>query len=238
VLADEVLAVGDSAFRQVCEQRIRAVARTGQTVLFVSHDMNAIRRCCTRAIWLDRGRIRQTGPVDDVVDAYTSELLAGRLLAPASADGIAASCRLVDLRLLDAERAQIGALQICEPSYVDCVVRLEAAGLAATVQIELWQGKLHVLTSASPPLVSAARPRTIRAGMRIPPDFLNEGGYQARCRVFATPLAEPGAPPQLVGEEKLDFSVINAQVARSVWADWPWGRPGAISPRLSWVATA
>lgn len=70
LLVDEVLAVGDLEFQKKCMGKMHEVARHGRTVLFVSHSMGAIRRLCTRAIWLDGGRVRRMGPVDECVDAY------------------------------------------------------------------------------------------------------------------------------------------------------------------------
>ena len=72
LLADEVLAIGDSEFRRACEARVKAAGASGESVLFVSHDMSAIRRICTRVIWIDRGRIVRDGAADEVVHAYTT----------------------------------------------------------------------------------------------------------------------------------------------------------------------
>jgi lipopolysaccharide transport system ATP-binding protein len=233
ILADEVLTVGDADFRHACEERIRAVGQSGESVLFVSHDMNAIRRCCTRVVWLDGGRIRQIGPTEDVVRAYTSELLSGRM-QPMSPDSVGAGCSIIDLRLLDAEREQIGALQITEPTYIDCVFRIETSGLRIVVHFELWQHKFHVLTATSPTAVTARQPTTFRAGIRIPADFLNDTPYTARCKLLLQNDAASSEEPVVLAEESLDVLVMNAQPERSVWTDWRWGRPGVISPRLSW----
>jgi lipopolysaccharide transport system ATP-binding protein len=235
ILADEVLAVGDSQFRRVCEERVRAAGDSGESVLFVSHDMNAIRRICTRVVWIDRGKIIQAGPTEEVVRAYTTELLAGVLLPPVVRDGPGASCRLLDFRLLDADHAQIGALQITEPAYLDCLFRLTAPDVAVTIEIGMWQGAQHVLTSTSQAGISAREPTTFRAGLAIPADLLNEAEYQARCRLYVTSASEPGAVPVLAAEERLDVSVMNPHPARSVWAGWAWGRHGVISPRLPWT---
>jgi lipopolysaccharide transport system ATP-binding protein len=70
LLIDEVLAVGDQSFRDRCGERLESFLGSGGTLVVVSHDMDAVRRLCTRAIWLDRGTLRMDGPVDAVVDAY------------------------------------------------------------------------------------------------------------------------------------------------------------------------
>ncbi len=58
LIVDEVLAVGDAEFQKKCLGKMKQVAVGGRTVLFVSHNMNAVQALCDRAIWLDKGRIR------------------------------------------------------------------------------------------------------------------------------------------------------------------------------------
>jgi len=70
LLVDEVLAVGDMGFQQKCLGKMGSVAASGRTILFVSHQMNQIRRLCTRAVWLDRGQIREDGLPSQVVSEY------------------------------------------------------------------------------------------------------------------------------------------------------------------------
>jgi len=70
LLIDEVLAVGDVAFQQKCMGKMSEVADSGRTILFVSHNMGAIKGLCSRAIWLDGGELRADGDVDDVVEEY------------------------------------------------------------------------------------------------------------------------------------------------------------------------
>src|SRR5580765_6379662 len=62
VLVDEVLAVGDAAFRRRALESLRRVVADGKTVLFISHDMWNVRRLCDRIIWMDDGRVRAYGP--------------------------------------------------------------------------------------------------------------------------------------------------------------------------------
>jgi lipopolysaccharide transport system ATP-binding protein len=75
LLVDEVLAVGDLAFQKKCLGKMEEVTRGGRTILFVSHNMGAIRRLCQSAIWLDDGRIVENGAVDEVVRDYEENQL-------------------------------------------------------------------------------------------------------------------------------------------------------------------
>ena len=70
LMVDEVLAVGDIAFQKKCLGKMGDVARGGRTVLFVSHNMGAIRSLCSSAIWLDNGQIVKNGNADEVVRDY------------------------------------------------------------------------------------------------------------------------------------------------------------------------
>ena len=70
LVVDEVLAVGDVEFQKKCIGKMQNVVRQGRTVLFVSHNMAAVKSLCDRAILLDRGRVVADGPVDPVVNQY------------------------------------------------------------------------------------------------------------------------------------------------------------------------
>jgi len=70
LLVDEVLAVGDMAFQKKCLGKMGEVASGGRTIVFVSHQLNQIRRLCEKAIWLDQGKIFQIGPTPEVAGAY------------------------------------------------------------------------------------------------------------------------------------------------------------------------
>ena len=70
LLVDEVLAVGDLEFQKKCLGKMDQVTRTGRTIVFVSHQMNQIRRLCKSCIWIDGGTIKLAGPMLDVVSSY------------------------------------------------------------------------------------------------------------------------------------------------------------------------
>ena len=70
LILDEVLAVGDEAFRQKCRERMEKYRDHGTTTLLVTHDSNTVETLCTRAVWLDHGKIKAIGPSKEVVDLY------------------------------------------------------------------------------------------------------------------------------------------------------------------------
>ena len=70
LVIDEVLAVGDVAFQRKCLGKMGDLSHSGRTVLFVSHNMQAVRSLCSQAIWLEQGQIKAVGRSADVVETY------------------------------------------------------------------------------------------------------------------------------------------------------------------------
>lgn len=72
LLVDEVLAVGDLEFQKKCLGKMQEVSRSGRTIVFVSHQMNQVRRLCDRVLWFDAGQIKDSGPTSSIVAEYES----------------------------------------------------------------------------------------------------------------------------------------------------------------------
>lgn len=77
LIIDEVLAVGDIRFQMKCMNKMKELMGGGTTVLFVSHDINAVRRLCSRAIWFDHGKVIREGSVDRVAASYEEFMKSG-----------------------------------------------------------------------------------------------------------------------------------------------------------------
>jgi ABC-type polysaccharide/polyol phosphate transport system ATPase subunit len=76
LLLDEILAVGDEAFNTRCRERIASFRQAGVTILFVSHNMKAVRWLCDEALWMRDGKMVRRGPADEVTAEY-SEWMSG-----------------------------------------------------------------------------------------------------------------------------------------------------------------
>ena len=74
VLVDEVLAVGDAAFRRRALASLRQLIALGKTVVFISHDMWSVRRLCDQILWMDEGRVRAYGPAGEIAERYMNEV--------------------------------------------------------------------------------------------------------------------------------------------------------------------
>lgn len=80
LIVDEALAVGDTRFQLKCMDKFVEFLEAGKTILFVSHDVNMIKRFCRRSIWINEGNLVMDGNTDEVTDRYTDFLKSGLTL--------------------------------------------------------------------------------------------------------------------------------------------------------------
>ena len=124
LVVDEVLAVGDAAFQKKCLGKMHDVARSGRTVLFVSHQMGAIENLCTRAVLLDQGSLVMQGKSHDVIDHYLRQVLPtvldGQQLAQRTDRTGNGRVRLTSFRLEDASGQPVTSFR----SGMDCVLAM------------------------------------------------------------------------------------------------------------------
>lgn len=79
LIVDEVLSVGDFRFQEKCEKRIQGMMKADTTILFVSHSIDQVKKICQRAIWIEKGHIREDGPSEEVGTHFETAYYAGEL---------------------------------------------------------------------------------------------------------------------------------------------------------------
>jgi lipopolysaccharide transport system ATP-binding protein len=155
MVVDEVLAVGDAQFQKKCLGKMDDIARHGRTVLFISHNMEAIQRLCTRGLLMDRGRVVQSGAIEEVVATYRS---AERLLVEAgrfnprgrSGTGWA---RIADIRLVDDRRGRVRGVPPESDLVFEIDVQLSNA-VSSGVSLRGLVVEIVVLSDQGQPLLS------------------------------------------------------------------------------------
>ena len=73
LIVDEVLAVGDQEFQDKCLGKMKSVSETGRTVLFVSHNLMAVKQLCTRGVFMKNGTIKSIGNINDTIEVYLND---------------------------------------------------------------------------------------------------------------------------------------------------------------------
>lgn len=126
LLVDEVLAVGDAAFQRKCIGKMEGVARSGRTILFVSHNMGSIQALCTRVIVLDKGQILHDGDIEGGIAAYqhSIEQRTGLPIGERTDRIGEGKVRVEDLRILDGEGRPCSSI----PMGSDLTVELTISG--------------------------------------------------------------------------------------------------------------
>jgi len=234
LLVDEVLAVGDAAFQDKCLGKMSDVARSGRTVLFVSHNLGAIKRLCKRSVWIDYGRIAQLGRTDQVIGAYldsaSSHDAVWRAENEASNGYGHSPVRLCQVSVRNAfgratDRFQMDSPLIVEMDY-DVLTDLENLrfGLVLTGD----DGTVIFESKDTDPAgygVTRRRGHYI-ARCRIPGDLLNAGRYYASIKI--------DRPQQevLFQRDQLLRFVIEATDERGGKPGE--GRLGVVRPTLKW----
>ena len=234
LIVDEVLAVGDAQFQRKCLGKMDEVAQAGRTILFVSHNMNAINRLCPMAIWLDRGRITRVGRSDDVIKGYFSEDLSQaperHWTFPGDAPGDD-RVRLLHVRVLQ-HKTVTPVVDINEPVQIqiEFVVLREVRNLMRGISLYDPSG---VCLFAS----CDWKANHLSAGhysntVTIPAYLLAEGRIAVLVQLaFYDPAIQSAVVPSAVVFSSVDTD--NPLAVRGPYKG-PW--PGVLRPRLEWDA--
>ena len=110
LVVDEVLAVGDAQFQKKCLGKMDDVSRQGRTILFVSHNLDAVQRLCSRGLLLDRGQVVADGSITDIVARYRTAASAGDRVGqfnPAARRG-SGWAQVADMRLVTPDGVKTG----------------------------------------------------------------------------------------------------------------------------------
>ena len=233
LVIDEVLAVGDYAFQQKCLNKMHDVSTHGRTVLFVSHNMGAINRLCTRALLLDQGRILTMGPTNEVVQQYMMRGGAGDAEFVQAHNGEKAmNLRRVAIRTGDGEeRTSIGYHQSFTV-IVEYEVNQQLSGGAVGIGIFTFDGTCAFLSGDFDTDKAALGTRAVgyyRAEIEIPGKWLNVGRYSISVYISAD-----RGERVFDRRETLIFDIADTGTPASLHGI---NRQGVLQPVLNWETT-
>jgi lipopolysaccharide transport system ATP-binding protein len=215
LLVDEVLAVGDTAFQKKCLTKMGEVARGGRTVLFVSHNLAAVRKLCPRTLLLQGGRLHFDGETRQAVSAYLGEetSLEGRF-NPAGRQGRPGRAQILDAWL---EKDSEPAGHFLFDDGVELVIDLETDG-GPPFSIELMLRQADGIPAAFAPSGLAqdwdihSGPGRVRVRAQLPPLRLAAGRYSIDLI-----LAESGIRFLDRVESAVAFHVDSSAVGNRNW---------------------
>jgi lipopolysaccharide transport system ATP-binding protein len=239
LLVDEVLAVGDAEFQQRCLGRLEHLSGTGRTVLFVSHNMQAINQLCDRAIWLEDGRVLDDGNPSDVVSNYLhSALGSGSRISwvddeSAPGDDLA---RLLGVRAVDDDGNTIDAVDVRRAVWIEITFRVLRAGPPVFAKVKFYDGQGNVAFNAmdiAPQGDESSTPGRYLATARIPGNFLNEGRVSVEAGVYT--LHSPKLHPRAWKPDAVSFTVYDPGDGDSARGRFTGQLRGVVRPLLDWT---
>jgi lipopolysaccharide transport system ATP-binding protein len=241
LIVDEVLAVGDAEFQKKCLDKMDDAGHTGRTVLFVSHNMQAVTRLSQRGVLLDKGRVRLEGPAHRVASAYLSSGVGTAAvrewsdLSKAPGDDVV---RLCAVRVRSEDGEPVDTVDIRRPVGIELEYEVLKPGYIFHPHFGLRNEDgvlLFVAQDVDPTWRRRRRPpgRYISMGC-VPGNLLAEGPLS----VIATLMSlEPESIHTEVHDAVL-FRVVDSLSANdTARGDYPRPIPGVMRPLLKWTTS-
>ena len=240
LLADEVLAVGDLEFQERCLERVRQEGEAGMSVLFVSHDMEAIRRLCHQALWINEGETVKLGSAEDVTDEYENSAWAVAARAKkrrSSGAHVSSGGELLFAKLVNHELVELG--NATATTSVQILVGFQIFESMVTVrpQVDVYAYGTRAFRSVAPTRTPVDEPGLYTAVVQIPANFLTETVYNVDvtmsiCRGETQFITND---LNVIEQHALSFQIYGTDDIESASGDYPGKLHGALSPKLEWT---
>ena len=239
LLIDEVLAVGDAEFQRRCLGRIEDMSNSGRTILFVSHQMQAVAQLCDRALLLEHGTVIRDGPSGDIVADYLQTVGGGSSeyewldLETAPGDDLV---RMQSVRVVDERGDLVNAVDVRQPVGIQVAFRvMHGDGPAVFPKIKLLDERRNVLFNAidtSERWQVPAPPGDYVSTAWIPGNLLNEGVLSVEVGIWS--LAAPKLHGH-AGAEIISFHVQDPGEGDSAKGLFTGQWKGVVRPLLDWT---
>ena len=241
LLVDEVLSVGDAEFQKKCLGKMKDVAGAGRTVLFVSHNMSAVGRLCSRVLWVNQGRLVSEGAARDVIGQYlgSNGTAVGFREWPDSAEAPGDEfVRAVSVAITDLDGSTLEMIHQTDSFVIRIAYRVLKRMSNANVGFELkaedGTAVFWSLDADSPEWTGRGRECGFYvAACVIPPHLLNEGSYSLTL-LGGIPFVKLS----MRAEDAIAFTVNSDITGTGPTGRMGSRRPGVIAPALDWTVRA
>jgi lipopolysaccharide transport system ATP-binding protein len=237
LIVDEVLAVGDSRFQKKCLEKMKDIGEHGRTVLFVSHNLQAVTRLCKRVILLDQGKVIADGPAHEVAGTYmhTGATRSSKEWTDLSTAPGGDVARLCAVRVKTVEGRIPDVIDIRQTFAIELEIEVLQSGWVLTPNIELYSDDgqcIFEVFDSDPDWRRRPRPvgRYVSTAW-IPGNLLSEGLHLMNAACISI---EPHRV-LIKAEEALEFLVVDSHDGDSARGDFEGEMLGAVRPMLKWT---
>lgn len=237
LIVDEVLAVGDADFQQKCLSKMDDVGKSGRTVLFVSHNMQAVARLCSRSILLGGGRVVDDGPSEEVISTYLNSGMGTAASKewpdPESAPGNDIA-RVRAVRILSRESKVSEYIEINQPFRIEMEYDVFESGFILLPNFHVFNSngiEAFSVVDVDPEWRGKKRPagRYI-SSVEVPANIMAEGAFNVKAVLITLqPLSVLFSCPSAVA-----FTVIDKQDGTTARGDYVGKLHGVMRPLLEW----
>jgi len=233
LVVDEVLAVGDAAFQKKCLGKLEDVAEGGRTVLFVSHNMAAINRLCSRAVLLNAGKVVEDGSALEVTAKYLSgagEESGTRVWDLKNAPGTE-ELKLISIKLLGEAGKPVSVVDVRERINLRIEYRVNKPGLRFRCALLFNTQGILAFATLEPTELIRPKEGTYHSTVSIPPNLLTEGEYLVGVSIFNS----SGGKMHFVAlKDAIVFQVYDSMTGLSARGDYAQNLAGVVRPLLNW----
>ncbi len=233
MVVDEVLAVGDAAFQRKCLGKLSENAGEGRTILFVSHNMAAINRLCSRAVLLDKGQLVADGPATEITAKYLSVAsgeTSNRSWNLKDAPGTE-ELRLFSVQLLGEDGKPISVVDVREKLVLRVEYQVNKPGLKFRCTFGFSTQGVYAFAAMEPTEEVRAHRGRYFSSIIVPPHLLAEGEYIISISIFAS----SGAKMHYVSlRDALAFQVYDSMTGPSARGDYAQNFAGVVRPLFQW----
>lgn len=234
LIVDEVLAVGDSGFQKKCLGKMSDVADAGRTILFVSHNMQAVLKLCSRSVLISCGQIISSGPTNEIVYQYLEEAMAlneeANFLPFYEYPDTELSFRKV--RILDHNGKPTAYIDATKEFTVELYYQVRKRIEAAQIALTLWNSEgqcVFETTDLDDPSIEIDRTLengNYKAVCNIPSAFIRPGKYTIDLASSIPGVRMLDLRTGCIAFEAVDHGTSVSRLSQ--------GRRGVVSPILEW----
>lgn len=207
LIVDEVLAVGDAQFQKKCLGKMEEAAKTGKTVLFVSHNLAAVKSLCTRAIMLNKGQIYCEGTTKEVLDQYLNYSISERRRIKLEL-GLNKPITITELAVISDNKDEMATLDTTDQLAVEIKYTINEDVDGTNVGFTISRDGLVIFrswdTDTDTDAFTLKKKGSYRSIIKIPKELLNAGQY-----ALAVESRKPGIERYIESDDVMSFTLEN-----------------------------